>query len=221
MYLTRNQAGVYSASGVRIPPSPPDKAKGRPSGGLLLCPVEGRQMRSPAGFDGSAGAEPDSRRLAPQRAAHSAQGLGAGMHPAIPPSPPDKAKGRPSGGLLLCPVEGRQMRSPVGVRRFCRSRTGQPQAGPAAHSAQGLGAWMHPAIPPSPPDKAKGRPSGGLLLCPVEGRQMRSPAGVRRFCRSRTGQPQAGPQRGSAGRWPAMPGSAGAIIPACFQGMFT
>ncbi len=24
MYLTRNQAGVYSPSGVRIPPSPPD-----------------------------------------------------------------------------------------------------------------------------------------------------------------------------------------------------
>ncbi len=32
MYLTRNQAGVYSASGVRIPPSPPDKEKGLPNG---------------------------------------------------------------------------------------------------------------------------------------------------------------------------------------------
>src|SRR5690606_9872024 len=37
MYLTRNQAGVYSASGVRIPPSPPDANKKAPSRGLFIC----------------------------------------------------------------------------------------------------------------------------------------------------------------------------------------
>ena len=36
MYLTRNQAGVYSASGVRIPPSPPDMIES-PREGAFLC----------------------------------------------------------------------------------------------------------------------------------------------------------------------------------------
>src|SRR5690606_13227784 len=35
MYLTRNQAGVNSASGVRIPPSPPDTQK-PPQGGFCV-----------------------------------------------------------------------------------------------------------------------------------------------------------------------------------------
>ena len=42
MYLTRNQAGVYSASGVRIPPSPPDKEKGLPKGGPFSLSGVGR-----------------------------------------------------------------------------------------------------------------------------------------------------------------------------------
>ena len=36
MYLTRNQAGVYSASGVRIPPFPPDSQRPRFFRGFLL-----------------------------------------------------------------------------------------------------------------------------------------------------------------------------------------
>ena len=45
MYLTRNQAGVYSASGVRIPPSPPDKRKGLPFGSPFLLSGAGRDAR--------------------------------------------------------------------------------------------------------------------------------------------------------------------------------
>ncbi len=45
MYLTRNQAGVYSASGVRIPPSPPDKRKGLPKGSPFLLSGAGHDAR--------------------------------------------------------------------------------------------------------------------------------------------------------------------------------
>lgn len=65
-------------------------------------------------------------------------------------------KGRPQGGPFAFVWRmGWVVRSPAGVRRFCRSRTGQPQAGPGAQraSGSGSGAGMHPTIPLSPPDK--------------------------------------------------------------------
>ena len=65
------------------------------------------------------------------------------------------------------------MRTPDGVRRFCRSRTGPPQAGPGARSAEGSGAWMHPTIPPSPPDKEKGLPKGSPFSLSGAGRDAR------------------------------------------------
>src|SRR5690554_2882571 len=46
MYLTRNQAGVYSASGVRIPPSPPDCDK-PPHGGFFVTGFHERPRRRP------------------------------------------------------------------------------------------------------------------------------------------------------------------------------
>src|SRR5690606_21072378 len=52
MYLTRNQAGVYSASGVRIPPSPPDCDK-PPHGGFFVTGFHERPRRAPpAGIRG-------------------------------------------------------------------------------------------------------------------------------------------------------------------------
>lgn len=63
-------------------------------------------------------------------------------------------KGRPQGGPFAFVWRmGWVVRSPAGVRRFCRSRTGQPQAGPGAQRASGSGAGMHPTIPLSSPDK--------------------------------------------------------------------
>jgi len=37
--------------------------------------------------------------------------------------------------------------NPPGFDKFAGSKFGQPQAGPVARSAEGLGAWMHPTIP--------------------------------------------------------------------------
>src|SRR5690606_28129200 len=47
MYLTRNQAGVYSASGVRIPPSPPDPPE-PPQGGFCVLAASPDPPETPA-----------------------------------------------------------------------------------------------------------------------------------------------------------------------------
>src|SRR5690606_2308773 len=66
MYLTRNQAGVNSASGVRIPPSPPDTQK-PPQGGFCVSGGEGGSD-STLRFDSearSAGERPAKGRAIP------------------------------------------------------------------------------------------------------------------------------------------------------------
>src|SRR5690606_41832577 len=57
MYLTRNQAGVYSASGVRIPPSPPDMPRA-PDRGLLHFVPDLRARRKPTTPAGPAAMRP-------------------------------------------------------------------------------------------------------------------------------------------------------------------
>ena len=84
MYLTRNQAGVYSASGVRIPPSPPDKKKRaahRAALFFLSGLMGGREPPTGVRRIRQERIRTDER-LALERA--SAEGLGAWMHPAIP-----------------------------------------------------------------------------------------------------------------------------------------
>ncbi len=55
MYLTRNQAGVYSPSGVRIPHSPPD-TKMAQQGAFFVSGGEG-VWTNPLGVDKFAGSE--------------------------------------------------------------------------------------------------------------------------------------------------------------------
>src|SRR5690606_16312787 len=59
MYLTRNQAGVYSASGVRIPPSPPDPVRAPAQGACLFQP---RRAGAAAPVRGSRPAGTDAMR---------------------------------------------------------------------------------------------------------------------------------------------------------------
>src|SRR5690606_15689054 len=72
MYLTRNQAGVNSASGVRIPPSPPDTQK-PPQGGFCVSGGEGGSD-STLRFDSearSAGERPAKGRAIPPAGCHA------------------------------------------------------------------------------------------------------------------------------------------------------
>ena len=83
MYLTRNQAGVYSASGVRIPPSPPDTQTRPPMGWpFLRVWRRGAEAKQRRGSTDSSGTNPDRRTSGP--GARSAEGLGPWMGPAIP-----------------------------------------------------------------------------------------------------------------------------------------
>src|SRR5690606_5739722 len=85
MYLTRNQAGVYSASGVRIPPSPPD-SHDAPQGAFYVSGGE-RVGTAPLGFDKSTWMPIWTAAGCPQ--ARSAEGCGPWMARINPPSPPD------------------------------------------------------------------------------------------------------------------------------------
>src|SRR5690554_1387078 len=77
MYLTRNQAGVYSASGVRIPPSPPD-TQNAPNGAFCVSGGEGDLDLNPRRRRGSTDWQ-DCRSGQPQAApqARSAGGVRA------------------------------------------------------------------------------------------------------------------------------------------------
>ena len=72
------------------------------------------------------------------------------------------------------------MSPPAGVRRICRSRSGQPKAGLAARSAKRSGARMHPTIPLSPPDKVEKPPRRRLFSA----RRLSSGAAMHAACRA-------------------------------------
>src|SRR5690606_28952345 len=82
MYLTRNQAGVYSASGVRIPPSPPDAKKRAPWWGLFFASGDGGLVRTPPGsttrLAGDSAARPHPAGRGPQRRVNAPATSGAG-----------------------------------------------------------------------------------------------------------------------------------------------
>ncbi len=78
MYLTRNQAGVYSASGVRIPPSPPDKEKGLPNGSPFSLSGAGHDAlcaRRPTRCCATRGPLPSPASPRPCRGSPSTEGL--------------------------------------------------------------------------------------------------------------------------------------------------
>ena len=121
MYLTRNQAGVYSASGVRIPPSPPD-THDAPQGAFCVSGGEGLE-ESPIVFDKSAGLPIWTAAGYPQ--ARSAGGCGPWM-------------------ARINPL--RQMRNDARQGAFCvfdKPHTGlfrgrHPRPVAAAHAAHGI-----------------------------------------------------------------------------------